>query len=165
MVRIDRPFELVRAGDRWVVQARARGGLVLSSPLLNRGTAFSLEQRKALGLTGLLPSAVSTMEAQLRRVYGQYQRQPDDLAKNGYLAALRDRNEVLFYRLLCEHIEEMLPIVYTPTVGTAIERFSYEFGRPRGVYLSIHDLDELETALANTGLGPDDVRPDRGYRR
>jgi malate dehydrogenase (oxaloacetate-decarboxylating) len=157
MVRIDRPFELVPSGDGWVVQARVRGGLVLSSPLLNRGTAFSLEERKALGLTGLLPSAVSTMEAQLRRVYGQYQRPPDDLAKNGYLAALRDRNEVLFYRLLCEHIEEMLPIVYTPTVGTAIERFSYEFGRPRGVYLSIHDLDEVETALANTGLGPNDV--------
>ena len=157
MVRIDRPFELVRSGDEWVVQARVRGGLVLSSPLLNRGTAFSLGQREALGLTGLLPSAVSTMEAQLRRVYGQYQRQPDDLAKNGYLAALRDRNEVLFYRLLCEHIEEMLPIVYTPTVGTAIERFSYEFGRPRGVYLSIHDLNGVETALANTGLGPDDI--------
>jgi malate dehydrogenase (oxaloacetate-decarboxylating) len=157
MVRIDRPFELVPSGDGWVVRARVRGGLVLSSPLLNRGTAFSLEERKALGLTGLLPSAVSTMEAQLRRVYGQYQRQPDDLAKNGYLSALRDRNEVLFYRLLCEHIEEMLPIVYTPTVGTAIERFSYEFGRPRGVYLSIHDLDEVETALANTGLGQDDV--------
>jgi malate dehydrogenase (oxaloacetate-decarboxylating) len=157
MVRIDRPFELVRSGDEWLVQARVRGGLVLSSPLLNRGTAFSLEERESLGLTGLLPSAVSTMEAQLRRVYGQYQRQPDDLAKNGYLAALRDRNEVLFYRLLCEHIEEMLPIVYTPTVGTAIERFSYEFGRPRGVYLSIHDLNGVETALANTGLGPDDV--------
>ena len=157
MARIDRPFELVRSGDEWLVQARVRGGLVLSSPLLNRGTAFSLEEREALGLTGLLPTAVSTMEAQLRRVYGQYQRQPDDLAKNGYLAALRDRNEVLFYRLLCEHIEEMLPIVYTPTVGTAIERFSYEFGRPRGVYLSIHDLNGVETALANTGLGPDDV--------
>jgi malate dehydrogenase (oxaloacetate-decarboxylating) len=157
MVRIDRPFELVPSSDGWVVRARVRGGQVLSSPLLNRGTAFSLEERKALGLTGLLPSAVSTMEAQLRRVYGQYQRQPDDLAKNGYLAALRDRNEVLFYRLLCEHIQEMLPIVYTPTVGTAIERFSYEFGRPRGVYLSIHDLDEVETALANTGLGQDDV--------
>ena len=81
MVRIDRPFELVRSGDEWVVQARVRGGLVLSLPLLNRGTAFSLEEREALGLTGLLPSAVSTMEAQLRRVYGQYQRQPDDLAK------------------------------------------------------------------------------------
>ena len=157
MARIDRPFELVRSGDEWLVQARVRGGLVLSSPLLNRGTAFSLEEREALGLTGLLPTAVSTMEAQLRRVYGQYQRQPDDLAKNGYLAALRDRNEVLFYRLLCEHIEEMLPIVYTPTVGTAIERFSYEFGRPRGVYLSIHNLNGVETALANTGLGPDDV--------
>jgi malate dehydrogenase (oxaloacetate-decarboxylating) len=153
----ERPYQLVRDGDRWVARVRLRGGPVLSSPLLNRGTAFSLAERKALGLTGLLPSVVSTMDAQLRRVYGQYQRQPDDLAKNVYLAALRDRNEVLFYRLLCDHIEEMLPIVYTPTVGTAIERFSYEFGRPRGVYLSIDHLDEVEAALANTGLGPEDA--------
>jgi malate dehydrogenase (oxaloacetate-decarboxylating) len=90
-------------------------------------------------------------------VYGQYRRQPDDLAKNLYLASLRDRNEVLFYRLLAEHIAEMLPIVYTPTIGTAIERYSYEYGRPHGVYLSVNHPDQIETAFRNYGLGPDEV--------
>ena len=74
-----------------------------------------------------------------------------------YLANLRDRNEVLFYRLLTEHISEMLPVVYTPTVGLAIERFSHEFRRTRGVYLSVDHPEDVETALRNTGLGPDDV--------
>ncbi len=140
-----------------MARIRLRGSSVLSSPLLNQGTAFTLAQREALGLTGLLPDGVSTIEGQLARVYGQYQRQPDDLAKNLYLAALRDRNEVLFYRLLTEHIEEMLPVVYTPTVGTAIERFSHEFGRPRGVYLSVNHPGQVETAFRNYGLRPDDV--------
>ena len=107
-----------------MARVRLRGSPVLVSSLLNRGTAFTLAEREALGLTGLLPEGVSTIEGQLRRVYGQYQRQPDDLAKNLYLAGLRDRNEVLFYRLLTEHISEMLPIIYTPTIGTAIERYS-----------------------------------------
>jgi malate dehydrogenase (oxaloacetate-decarboxylating) len=129
----------------------------LMNPLLNRGTAFTTEERQALGLTGLLPSGVSTMEGQLRRVYAQYLRQPTDLAKNVYLANLRDRNEVLFYRLLSDHIDEMLPIAYTPTVGLAIERFSHEYRRPRGVYLSVNHPEQAEKALANYGLGPDEV--------
>ena len=107
--------------DGRVARVRLRGSAVLASPMLNRGTAFTLAEREALGLTGLLPDGVSTIEGQLARVYAQYRRQPDDLAKNLYLASLRDRNEVLFYRLLTEHIAEMLPIVYTPTVGTAID--------------------------------------------
>ncbi|HEY4792188.1 MAG TPA: NAD-dependent malic enzyme, partial [Actinomycetes bacterium] len=111
----------------------------------------------ALGLTGLLPGGVSTIDGQLRRVYAQYLRQPDDLAKNVYLAHLRDRNEVLFYRLLTERIQEMLPIVYTPTVGRAIERFSHEYRRPRGVYLSVDRPQDVEAALRNYGLGPDEV--------
>src|SRR5207342_2658217 len=126
---------------------------VLSSPLINRGTAFTRQERHALGLTGLLPSGVSTMEGQLRRTYAQYSRQPDDLAKNVYLANLRDRNEVLFYRLLSEHLEEMLPIVYTPTIGQAIERFSHEFRRPRGVYLSVDHPEDVEEAFRSYGLG------------
>jgi malate dehydrogenase (oxaloacetate-decarboxylating) len=79
-----------------LARVRLRGSSVLSSPLINRGTAFTLQERHALGLTGLLPSGVSTMEGQLRRTYAQYSRQPDDLNKNVYLANLRDRNEVLF---------------------------------------------------------------------
>jgi len=151
----DRPFELTAGGT--VARVRLRGSAVLSSPMLNRGTAFTLAEREALGLTGLLPEGVSTIGGQLRRVYGQFLRQPDDLAKNIFLGHVRDRNEVLFYRLLTEHIHEMLPIVYTPTVGTAIERYSLEFGRPRGVYLSVDHPGQVETAFRNYGLGSGDV--------
>jgi malate dehydrogenase (oxaloacetate-decarboxylating) len=153
----DRPFELDWTPEGMTARVRLRGGAVLASPTLNRGTAFTHAEREALGLTGLLPEGVSTIEGQLRRVYAQYQRQPNDLAKNIFLGHVRDRNEVLFYRLLTEHIEEMLPIVYTPTVGTVIERYSLEFGRPRGVYLSVDHPEQIETAFRNYGLGPDDV--------
>jgi malate dehydrogenase (oxaloacetate-decarboxylating) len=151
------PYDLVFTPQGYVARVRARGNAVLSSAGINRGTAFTINERQQLGLTGLLPSGVSTMESQLRRVYAQYQRQPDDLAKNVYLANLRDRNEALAYRLLSEHIQEMLPIVYTPTIGKAIERFSHEYRRPRGVYLSVNQPDEVETAFGNYGKGADDV--------
>ena len=153
----DRPFELAWTPEGMVARVRLRGSSVLTSAMLNRGTAFTLAEREALGLTGLLPDGVSTIEGQLHRVRAQYLRQPDDLAKNIFLGHVRDRNEVLFYRLLTEHISEMLPIVYTPTVGTVIERYSLEFGRPRGVYLSVDHPDQVETAFRNYGLGPDDV--------
>jgi malate dehydrogenase (oxaloacetate-decarboxylating) len=156
-VIVERPYELAWTPDGMVARVRLRGRSVLASALLNRGTAFTPAQREALGLTGLLPDAVSTMEVQLARVYAQYQRERGDLAKNLYLANLRDRNEVLFYRLLTEHIAEMLPVVYTPTVGTAIERYSLEYGRPRGVYLSVDHPGQIETAFRNYGLGPQDV--------
>ena len=136
---------------------RPRRGRCWPSPTINRGTAFTLEERRELGLTGLLPTGVSTLDGQLRRTYAQYREQANDLRKWVYLANLRDRNEVLFYRLLSEHIEEMLPVVYTPTVGLAIERFSHEFRRTRGVYLSVDHPEDVETALRNTGLGADDV--------
>ena len=153
----DRAYELAWTPEGMVARVRLRGRSVLTSAMLNRGTAFTLAEREALGLTGLLPDGVSTIEGQLHRVYAQYLRQPDDLAKNIFLGHVRDRNEVLFYRLLTEHISEMLPIVYTPTVGTVIERYSLEFGRPRGVYLSVDHPDQVETAFRNYGLGPDDV--------
>jgi len=153
----DRPYELAWTPEGMVARVRLRGRSVLTSAMLNQGTAFTLAEREALGLTGLLPDGVSTIEGQLHRVYAQYLRQPDDLAKNIFLGHVRDRNEVLFYRLLTEHISEMLPIVYTPTVGTVIERYSLEFGRPRGVYLSVDHPDQVETAFRNYGLGPDDV--------
>jgi malate dehydrogenase (oxaloacetate-decarboxylating) len=146
------PYELGPAAEGYPIRIRARGRSVLTNPMLNRGTAFTLEQRRALGLQGLLPSGLSTMERQLRRVYAQYLRQPDDLAKNVFLANIRDRNEVLFYRLLAEHLQEMLPIVYTPTVGMAIERYSHEYRRPRGVYLSVNHPEDVEESLRNYGL-------------
>jgi malate dehydrogenase (oxaloacetate-decarboxylating) len=152
----ERPYELTSTPDGPVARIAARGNDVLRIPILNRGTAFTETERRALGLVGLLPTGVSSMEAQVRRTYGQYRSQPDPLARHLYLAALRDRNEVLFYRLLADHLEEMLPIVYTPIIGEVIERFSHEYNRPRGVFLSIDHPEEIEDSLANYGLGADD---------
>src|SRR5580692_4685396 len=92
-------------------ETKARGMAVLTTPLLNKGSAFTVEEREALGLTGLLPPVISTLEAQVTSAYTQYQRLPDALSKNIYLTALRDRNEVLFFRVLSEHLREMIPIV------------------------------------------------------
>ena len=104
------------------LETTLRGVEVLSTPLLNKGVAFTQEEREELGLKGLLPPAVLTLEEQARRAYEQFCSQPDDLLKNVYLTALHDRNEVLFYRILTDHLREMLPIVYTPTVGVAIQK-------------------------------------------
>lgn len=111
----------------------SRGRELLEQPLLNKGTAFTQEERKSLGLVGLLPSEVLTLDGQARRAYAQYRDQPTDLHKNIYLSSLQDRNEVLFYKLLLDHLHEMLPVVYDPTVAQAIELYSYEYRRPRGV--------------------------------
>jgi len=150
-------YELVRSSDGWTARIAARGAAVLAIPAINRGTAFTAAQRHELGMTGLLPSGVSTLDGQLRRTYSQYSHQGDDLAKWVYLTNLHNRNEVLFYKLLSEHIEEMLPIVYTPTVGLAIQQFSNEFRRSRGVYLSVDHPEDVEQALRNSGLGANDV--------
>jgi malate dehydrogenase (oxaloacetate-decarboxylating) len=135
----------------------SQGRGLLRDPRLNRGTAFTLEERSALGLDGLLPAGVLSFEEQAKRSYEQYGAQPTDLAKNDFLAALHDRNEVLYYKLLEDHLAEMLPVVYDPVVAQAIERFSHEYQRPDGVYLSIDDIDGVEAALRNYGLGADDV--------
>ncbi len=139
------------------VQIRARGRAVLTNPMINRGTAFTIEERKQLGLLGLMPGGVTNLEAQTRRVYEQFLRTETRLGKYVHLSHVRDRNEVLFYHLLADHIEEMMPIIYTPTIGEAIERYSQEFNRPRGVFLSIDHPDQMEEALLNYGLGPDQV--------
>lgn len=134
-----------------------RGRDVLNSPRLNKGTAFTAEERTALGLTGLLPPEISTLAEQVKRAYVRYERLPDALSKNVYLTALHDRNEVLFYRLLSEHLREMIPIVNDLTVGRAMEQYQHECRRPRGVYLSIDHLDSIEEAFNNFGAGPGDV--------
>ncbi|AZZ41041.1 NAD-dependent malic enzyme [Acidipropionibacterium jensenii] len=139
------------------VKVMARGYQVLASPGINQGSAFSLETREALGLDGLLPSGVTTLEGQLKRVYGQYQAQPDALSKYLYLNATHDRNEVLYFALLTAHIEEMMPIVYTPTIGQAIQEYSHWYQRPRGVFLSIDDPGTMERSLKAMGDRPDDV--------
>ena len=130
---------------------------VLEDPMRNRGVAFTAAEREKLGLTGRLPTAVLTLEQQAQRVYQQLQAQGSDLAKNVYLEQLHDHNEVLYYRVLSDHLAEMLPIVYDPTVGEAIEKYSHEYRRPRGVFLSIDAPDDIEKAFATLHLGPDDV--------
>src|SRR5579863_9657176 len=130
---------------------------VLQDPVGNRGVAFSQAERDRLGLTGRLPSAVLTLDQQALRAYQQLQRQPSDLAKNVYLEQLHDRNATLYYRVLSDHLAELLPVVYDPTVGDAIEKYSHEYRRPRGIFLSIDQPDEIAKAFATLELGPDDV--------
>ncbi len=134
-----------------------RGRQVLSDPRINKGTAFSDEERRELGLTGLIPPGHLSLDAQASRVYEQYQRQTTDLGRNVLLNDVHDRNEVLYYRLLTRYLSEMLPIVYTPTVGQAIEHFSHEFRRPRGVYLSVDHPEVIETSLCAPGLATGEV--------
>ncbi len=140
-----------------VIETKLRGRQLLSDPRLSHGVAFTREERQAFGLVGLLPPAVLTLDLQAARAYRQFCAQPGDLAKNVYLTLLRERNEVLYFRLLQDHLAEMLPIVYTPTVGEAIQHFSAEFRGTRGVYLSVDDVADIEASLRATDLGPDDV--------
>jgi malate dehydrogenase (oxaloacetate-decarboxylating) len=129
----------------------------ITDPLLNRGTAFTLEQRAALGLTGRLPAAVETLDEQAARGYAQLRRYDSDLEKYIYLDSLHDRNEVLFYRLLVDHLSELLPVVYDPTVGEAIKKWSQDYRRSRAVYLSIDRPQDVKASFETLGLGPDDV--------
>lgn len=141
-------FQVTKDGE---IRTSLRGLEVLSTPFLNKGVAFTQEERKELGLEGFLPPKVLTIEEQAKRAYEQFSAQPDELSKNVYLTALHDRNETLFYRLLNDHLGEMLPIVYTPTVGTAIQRYSHEYRKPRGLYLSIDDPEGMRAAFKQFG--------------
>jgi malate dehydrogenase (oxaloacetate-decarboxylating) len=129
----------------------------LSSPGLNRGVGFTHEQRRRLGLTGRLPSAVLTLEEQADRVWHQLQSLATDLGRNLLLEQLHYRHELLYYKVLEDHLPELMPVVYTPTVGEAIQRFSDEYRGQRGLFLSIDEPDEIEEAFETFGLGPGDV--------
>ena len=126
-----------------------RGQLLLDNPLLNKGSAFSKDERRLLGLLGLLPHHSSTIDEQLERTYENYQQKDSDLERYVFLTALQDRNETLFYRLLLEHIAEMMPIIYTPTVGEGCRQYSHVFRRPRGLYISYPNRDEIGLLLNN----------------
>ena len=126
-----------------------RGQDLLFDPLTTKGTAFSHDERSEFGLLGLLPVAVKTIAEQADHTYTEFSTRRDDLDKHIYLRALQDRNEALFYRLLSEHIEEMLPIVYTPTVGEACRQFSEIYRRPRGLFVSYPDRGRLREVLRN----------------
>jgi len=125
------------------------GMRVLEDPLTNKGTAFTEAERSELGLRGLVPTVVETLDQQVRRRYRAYQEQPTDIARHINLRALQDTNETLFYRLVSDHIEEMLPVLYTPTVGLACQRFSEIYRRPRGLFVSYPERDCLDEVLQN----------------
>ncbi|HXQ20837.1 MAG TPA: NAD-dependent malic enzyme [Candidatus Acidoferrales bacterium] len=129
--------------------ALARGVALLRDPLLNKGTAFTEPERIALGLKGLLPPHVFTLEQQVGRVLENYRRKESDLERYIYLVSLQDRNETLFYRVLTEYLEAMMPIVYTPTVGQACQQFGRLFRRTRGMYVSYADRGNVAASLRN----------------
>lgn len=126
-----------------------RGVELLHDPLLNKGTAFSEPERDALGLRGLLPPRVATQEQQLVRVLDNYHRKETPLEKYIYLVSLQERNEALFYRLVIENLDEMMPIIYTPTVGLACQKYGHIFRRPRGLYISKNDRGHVKQILQN----------------
>ena len=121
----------------------------LYDPALNKGTAFSEEERDKLGLWGLLPPGINTMEEQVLRVMGNYNRKTSDLEKYIFLVALQDRNQTLFYRVLTDHLEEMMPIIYTPTVGLACQEFVHIFRRPKGIFVSDKNKGRFSEILQN----------------
>jgi len=130
---------------------------ILEDPARNRGVAFSVREREELGLTGRLPSGVLTLGEQAERTSAQLRSLPDNPARSLYLGQLHDRNETLFFKVLSDHLTELLPIVCDPTTGETIEQYSHEHRRPRGIYLSIDRPDDIEKSFVTLGLGADDV--------
>jgi malate dehydrogenase (oxaloacetate-decarboxylating) len=124
-----------------------RGVNLLERPTLNKGTAFTEDERSRLGLHGLLPPQVESLDQQVARAYEAYRRKDDDLERHIYLRALQDTNEVLFYRLLLDHIEEMTPMIYTPVVGQACQQFSHIYRRPRGLFVSYPPRESIPALL------------------
>jgi malate dehydrogenase (oxaloacetate-decarboxylating) len=135
------------------VETTKRGHEVLDDPLLNKGTGFTAEERRVLEMEGLLPNALFGIEQQVERAYGNIARKDDPLEKYIGMIALQDRNEALFFRVLLEHIESLMPIVYTPTVGDACTSFSQIFRRGRGVFLSPSDTGRIDEVLGNADNG------------
>src|SRR5262249_12364969 len=133
-----------------------RGPALLNHPMYNRSTAFTAEERRRFGLSGLLPAAVTTIDEQVRRAYGNIVRKADALERYIGLSAIQDRNEILFYRVLLEHLEEFLPIVYTPTVGRACQEYSRIFRRPRGLWITPDQQGHVDDVLGDAPY--DDVR-------
>ena len=125
------------------------GRMLLENPLLNKGTAFSQEERSELELHGLLPPNVESLEGQCQRAYKSFSLKPTPILKHIYLRAMQDTNETLYYALIQRHLEEMLPIIYTPVVGQACQRFSDLYRRPRGLFISYPERDRMDAMLAN----------------
>ncbi|KAH6900457.1 hypothetical protein B0T10DRAFT_29502 [Thelonectria olida] len=131
------------------------GTALLNEPYFNKGSAFPAEERRKFNLTGLLPQGVQSLEQQAKRAYEQYSTRQDDLAKNTFLTSLKYQNEVLYFKLLQDHLEEMMNIVYTPTEGDAIQNYSRLFRRPEGCFLNINDQERVYHDLAQWGNAED----------
>ncbi len=146
--RVSRLFDFKRDPQgRHYLEVYLDGIALLRLVLTNKGTAFSEEERQKLRLGGLLPPQINTLEQQIDRVYQGYSQQHDDIEKYQYLRAVQERQEILFYAILEQHLEEMLPIVYTPTVGKAVQQFSALYQNPRGLSISPLNIDQVEAAL------------------
>ena len=133
--------------SRWGAPLQPRGAALLTDPLLNKGTAFTERERDALGLRGLLPPRVFTLQEQVQRSLASVRRKPDALEKYIFLTNLQNRNEVLFYRLVVDHIEEMVPLIYTPTVGQACLEYGAIYRRPRGLFLTLRERGRIAEIL------------------
>ena len=131
------------------IEELPKGLQILHEPLLNKGSAFSLKEREALHLSGLLPPRVLTIEQQKNRILENFNNKHNDLEKYIFLIALQDRNETLFYRTITDEIEEMMPIIYTPIVGEACQKYGHIFRRPRGLYISKNDKGNIRNILKN----------------
>lgn len=131
------------------VEVPFKGMFITENPTYNKGTAFPEDERFLLDLCGLLPDGVSTLELQKKRTYEGFSSKPSDLEKYIYMLSLQDRNEILYYALILEHLAEMLPIIYTPTVGQACQKFSHIFRRRRGLYVSAKTINHVDKILQN----------------
>jgi malate dehydrogenase (oxaloacetate-decarboxylating) len=138
-------------GQRYLA-VYARGAALQKDPVLNKGTCFTRDEREQLDLVGLLPPSVQTSAEQLERAYANYLKAGDDIHKYVFLADLQDRNEHLFSQLVLAHLEEMVPIIYTPTVGKACEQYSHNFHRARGVYISAADRGRMVEVLRHAAI-------------
>lgn len=141
--------KLVGTDDPTTLEVSLCGQELLENPMLNKGSAFPESERHEFGLLGLLPFHPSTIEEQLARTYENYRRKETDLERYIFLVSLQDRNETLFYRLVQEHITEMMPVIYTPTVGLGCQRYSHVFRRPRGLFISYPHRNEIDRILDN----------------
>ncbi len=148
-------FRLDESGKPFM-EVKLRGLALLRLAATNKGTAFTKEERTALGLDGLLPPRVTTLQHQVERMYRNYLRQPDDISKYQFLRSVQERSEFTFYALLADHLDEMMPIIYTPTVGKAVQQYSSLYQSPRGVTISSENAHRTEQVINNYPWG--DVR-------
>ncbi|XP_038144398.1 NADP-dependent malic enzyme, mitochondrial-like [Cyprinodon tularosa] len=146
---VDTEMHKSKDNEKTLVYTKKKGYDVIRNPHLNKGNAFSLEERLQLGIHGLVPPCFISQDLQLLRVLKNYDMKRDDLDRYVFLIGLMDRSEKLFYRLINSDVERFMPIIYTPTVGLACQQYGLIFRRPRGLFISIHDRGHIASILQN----------------